>query len=355
MRYLIIILFFINTSCHSQTNSIISFLIQPEGRETKNIASTLRQRFQPDTGIYFIIGKDVFENGGGIDGSCLEPTILVDRDSIRIFYTGSNSSTHHQVGMRVGTNMDDTSTFFHRGALVGQGVGGAPLGRSASSSCVVKVNGIYYMWALDGYGYPGDTREVFEYKSTDSYNWTQVDTAFKLSMIAGAVGYGNTCIWPEVIDGYYHGLTDIFIDGIWQQYRVRATNIEGPWQVVEQMTDLQVGGTGMYGGGQLKYYKDKWHVFYHYAPYGGNQPTYLAYATISQDFSTVNIIEAPFKPITIYPYGVATTQIGDAWVEEVNGSTYLLAEFVDNDTSPTRNQIRMWKFNYSFYELIKGL
>lgn len=306
----------------------------------------LREKLDSDTGVNFLAGSHP---------SRLEPTLVKHRDSIYLLHTQTTSDQFHQLNLTVGTSMIAQS-FIDRGIIIGQGSGSAPVGRSASSSCMFIKEDTFFVFALDGYGFPGDSRCVFGYYSvgTPYGPWVGFsDTVFVPSDFAGIVGYGNTYVWPERVGGKFHALTEGFtVGGLWQILHAESYQISSGWTITHNVSDLQAPTGGMYGGSSIVYYDGTWHIFYHYGTSGGNLPTWIAYATSTDDFVTATIQTLPLIPYFYGHFDIDVTQLGDPDVKEIDGSTYLVFEIVVNE-SPTRNQIRVMKAPMQFYKFIK--
>jgi hypothetical protein len=252
------------------------------------------------------------------------------------------------------------------------GSGGAAANQACHSSVAVKANGFYYIFASNGYGdgVPGQDRCLYLFKSADGLTgWSMVGQVLnKQSFVNLGGGYGNTSLWPEKVNGQYLMLTEISDSAnVWRIHRALADAIEGPWTIMQELTDLKV--SGMYGGACHKYLNGKWHCWYHYgsgagvsAPgdLGQNLPTWLAYAT-SLDGIHWTKKETPYFTLEAYPYGppvsvtAGTTQLADPWVEEIieEGVPYVYhtAEYVEN-SSPTKNQTRVWRWRGTLAELV---
>jgi hypothetical protein len=255
------------------------------------------------------------------------------------------------------------------------GLAGTKAQQACHSSMVVKADGAYYIFASNGYGYPVADQDRCQYlfKSTDGLtNWSMVgQTLNKSSFTNLGGGYGNTSIWPQKVDGKYLMLPEISdSNNVWRIHRAIADSIEGPWTITHELTDLKING--MYGGAVNFHLNGKWHVFYHYgsgtginAPgdLGPNLPTFLAYAT-SLDGISWTKKEFPFFALEALPFGppasasVGTTQLADPYITEVveSGITYvyLTAEYVEN-SSPTKNQTRWWRWRGTLAELVAAL
>lgn len=334
-----------------------------------DLASTLGMKFNGG-GAIAILGTTPQE-GSLTGGTVLEPSFDVYGDTAVVFYTASASDVEHRIHRAYTLNPDNSSSWVKQGAVIGDGVGGAPSSRVTNSACVIKYGSYTYAFATDGYGFPGDTRSVYLYRSSDNgYTFSDLGEVFATNPGAGIAGYGNTTIWPEQVGGVFYGVTEIWNPSlsIWESVKVSASNIEGPWTVsTTRLSDLQVATNGMYGGGWIERTKDGvWHLFYHYGIQSGNLPTSLAYARSTNNLTNWTIVEAPFKSYfsadgtpptppanSNEPYA-ATDQIADPAILKFKGKTYFGAEYGDNSYAlgTAIFQIRTWKYDGIFEQLI---
>jgi hypothetical protein len=210
----------------------------------------------------------------------------------------------------------------------------------------------------------------------DGINFTDLGKVFNTNGTT-ILGFGNTAVGiaptGEVVQvgGYYYAAVDIWDGSVWRETIWRSTSMESGWTMYSNPTSLQIATGRMYGGGNLVYSGSVWHTFYHYAPAGDspdvpayytsytqpNLPTLLAYAQ-SADLSTWTVMEAPFKKIEVNPFTKAD-QIADPYIIEISGVTYMTAEIVDNDATSgydnLRSQLRLWKYNGTFAQMVSGL
>jgi hypothetical protein len=327
---------------------------------------TLRERI--GTGVAKYIGTQLFEN------AVLEATIVKDGSALKIFYTGTKSDTEHQIAV-IETN--DIEAAWPLGtAVIGLGDGGAPVGRKASSSDVVKNGSSWFAYALDGYGFPGDSGNVYIYTSSDGITWSDGGLCFAVGVHAGETitNFGNTAILknidgtPAFVGGKYHMLCEGRVGASWQSFHAESTDLATGWTITQMLPTLEPTPGSTYGGNCAKYVDGVWHTFYHYSTVGPTLPCNVAYAT-SPDGLTWTIKEldvikysdgdpTPPTPPTLanqpYPY---TDQAADIWVEEINGKVYIVAEFVDNSysTGEIESQLWMWVFDGTFAEMVSDL
>ena len=313
-------------------------------------------------------GQPVFANGESFESnSFLEVSVVVETDHIKLYFTSNTSDTANTIALATAPTIAGPFTIV--GRVIGRGTGGAPSGRNAHSSCILKKDGVYHCWALNGYGFAGEPRDVWHYTSSDGITWTSdAAAALTTGMYPDVQGYGNLCVWPELVNGKYYMSAeyDSVAENIWKVVIAETTSLSGPWTITHTVSGLQAAAGGMYGGCDLKHIGGQWHVWYHYgsgeAPLlGGNLPTYLAYAT-SSDLQNWVLREAPFKKILISPHGpmsysnhtIGTNQIADPWLFEQNGKTYLVAEYVRN-TSPIQSVLYYWEYEGNITNLVNGL
>jgi hypothetical protein len=350
---------------YALTDGVIGGIVSNTKYKEWNAGMTLFQKLKASGGAVALQGSAAWELSAS-GSAVLEPSLVVDGGTLKLFYTGSSADQHHQIGMATTTSPDGPFTKSGSNPLIGMGQGGAPSGRLASSSCVIKVGSNYYAWALDGYGFPGDSRKVFQYKSTDGgITWTDLGLAFDTGGII--LGYGNTTIWPTPVGGTYYGLADVWTGSIWETVKVSATNIEGPWTVDPTLlTDMQVIPGGTYGGGCLRRTADGiWHNFYLYSPIPGVLPSNLAYAR-SYDLQSWTIVETDFltyasnaNPEPIFPEEAnspfpKTDQVADIYMTEFGGKLVIVAEYGDNsyDGGGILFQIHRWVYDGTFEEFV---
>jgi hypothetical protein len=342
------------------------------GPATYNQPSTLRARLQP------LQGALKLSPSGSVTGYFEASTVKRSDGKIRIYTTHSYTYDNHQVGMLEVDNIEDawgTPT-----PLIGKGLGGAPAGRNASASCVVETGGVTYALALNGYGFPGEDRCIYGYKSADGVTFTDLGKLFDTSTAAGILGYGNASIATtptgEVanVGGYYYAAIDIWTGTNWAETIWRSTSLESGWAMVgtaSSLSELVPTPGDTFGGGHLIYDSGTWHLFYHYTPednhpmipsyYTAYQsvhlPSFGAWAT-STDLSTWTIKERPFLTLETNPFTL-TDQVADFYVMQVGGTTYIVGEYVDNDAAGGYDnivsQLRLWTYPGTFAQMISGL
>lgn len=311
------------------------------------VRGRLRDRFVPLTGLEKLLPSAVFDGREAV----FEPSIINDGDSVKIYFTNTLTLGQASVAMATATNVDSDWTI-HPTPIAGLGYGGAPSDRQANCSFAFKANGFYYLMATNGYDADGSTgdKQVYLYKSTDGVNFIDLGVIFQNSLIPNSNGYGNTSIYPQLVNGKYEILTESKVNGLYEIHRLNSTSIESGWQYVNKLSGLQVNSVGMYGGPWHTYFNNKWWVAYHYSP---NQytPTYLAWA-VSDDLETFNIKESPMFGIETTPYGSATDQIADPFIVESQGKCFMLAEY--NRNNPFYAQLWLWSFDGEFEQLVEN-
>lgn len=312
------------------------------------------------------IGTQSFES------AVLEPTIVKDGDSVKIFYTGSTSDTINQVCV---IKLNNINSVWPLGTpVIGRGLA-SPIDRSASSSDVVKDTGNHwYTYALDGYGFTGETKSIFVYTSTDGYNWVDGGLCLGIGTYLGdsIANFGNTCIvkdlsgTPVQIGGKYKMYVDGRVGGKWQTFLAESSSLTTGWTIIKHCTTLTTYTNAVYGDCSIIYYNGKYHNFYLYTQSNLDLPTSLAYAQ-STDGQTWTIKEFDFIKYSdadpsnpAFPTAATvpfphTDQAADVTVSEVNGKVYFLWVYGDNSyaTGKVRFQIWMSVFNGSFADLLK--
>ena len=329
--------------------------------------SPIKLKYLIGSGQVKYIGTRTFE------GAVLEPTIVPVGDSVYIYYTGTFNDTTHRIGLIRVANIEDTWPVGD--SVVGRGLA-SPADRSASSSDIVYDGTSFYMYALDGYGFTGDTKNVYLYTSTDGRNWVDGGVVFTIGLHAGETitNFGNTGVLkningpPAFVGGKYRIVTEGRVGASWQSFHAESSSLTSGWTITQKLPTLEPIPGSTYGGNCVKYFGGNWHTFYHYSTVGPTLPCNLAYATSPDGLNwTIREVDyltyysadpSPPTPPTEadlpYPF---TDQVADIWVEEINGKVYILAEFVDNSyiTGRIESQIWIWKYNGTFASLVRKM
>lgn len=319
--------------------SILKMLMYLSGG--KGIGDLLK----PKTGERRIIPSDLDSDALAV----LEPSVIVEEDEIKIYFTGIYGSEQNVIYLGTGESANGEWTYTDT-PIIGLGYGGAPIDRQAHSSVVFKLGSFYYCFATNGYGMGLEDRNVYLYKSSDGVTFTDLGKVLDKTTIL-ADGFGNTCVYPVLVNGVYELLVDAHKDGIWRVFRFQSTDIESGWTYINPLPSLQVVAGGMYGGMQHFFLNGKWHIFYHYGTAVGNLPTVVGYAT-SEDLVTVRLVETPMLGIEYPVYGALTDQLADPWIFEYKGKTYMLAEYCKN-TGDFESELYMWEYDGTLEQLLR--
>ncbi|TFF32166.1 glycoside hydrolase family protein [Mucilaginibacter psychrotolerans] len=308
---------------------------------------TLRNRLMPITGIPKLLPSAL---GVGYKG-VLEISIIQEFDgTFKIYFTGSDGTADDNC-MYLATASDLEGTWsVNPVAIIGKGAGGAPAGRQANCSMVVKSNGFYYCYATNGYV----NGTVYLYKSSDGITFTDLGQVINYSAVTGGAGCGNTSVYPFKVNGKYEMIVEILdsSSNIWKLHRFNSNSLESGWTFVNSLPYLQPDNAGAYCGAHHFYDNGLWHIFYHYSPVLGQVlPDYLAYST-SVDLVTCVVREAPLFAIEAHPFS-PTDQLADPFfIQTADNKCFLFAEYCSN-SGLFQSQIWYWKFNGTFADLIK--
>lgn len=187
--------------------------------------------------------------------------------------------------------------------------------------------------------------------SIDGINFTLISKTIVDSVSGFKIGlYGNHSIIPYKIDGYYYWFiegTDLVGDWQWEMKLLRSTNMESGWESLGKIEGLATGGA--YGGSNVFYDNGIFKMFYHYCP-TLSLPSFLGYAEADANNPLYfTKIYYPLLEITrnIYPH---IDQIADPEIVEVNGKTYMFAEYVDN--SAPFADVYVWESNYRIQDIL---
>lgn len=167
-------------------------------------------------------------------------------------------------------------------------------------------------------------------KSTDGENFTLVSNTI-VDVVSGFKNsqYGNHCIIPYKINGYFYWYIEGAAGG-WQTRLMRSENIETGWELVGDVKGMApTGGTA---SGAKAFFKDGLiKMFYHYGP-NGDLPTYLAYAEAdANDPLSFKAYYRPLLDLTNYKHvWTKVDQLADIEITEIDAQTYMFASINDN-------------------------
>jgi hypothetical protein len=308
-----------------------------------------------------------FGNIWGYPYGLAENGVVVESDgSVKIFCSCIISDTTNRVGVIYAPHIE--GPYSAPILVAGRGYGGAPSDRQASSNGVIKFGGTYYLYCLNGYGFPGEDRSIYLYTSSDGVNFSDGGAMFTKDDYPGNVGMGNTSICPVKYGGKWVAIIDAFTENsIWEMHRAEADNLTGPWTTTHRLTSCQIKVDCMYGSPSIKYVNGKYCLWYHSTGNkpieSSNLPCVLTYAESTDTINWV-VKESPIRNINNQPYdGYPGTNIVeqspvDPEVVDYMGTAYLVHGMTSN-TSPipgrsTSNSLWYMKTNGSLENLING-
>lgn len=240
--------------------------------------------------------------------------------------------------LSVGEIGEESEKYTYLQKIIGEGDLGVPAGYSVHRSCAfVNNNQVYITATVEN----GTVSEIWMFKSADGFNFTKVKTMSNSGF--GFANFGNLWLISEQqIDGYYY----FFFEGntgsgaTWSMKIARATSIEGDYTYYQDVTGLGTGG-GMVGGVYVRFYNNKFRIFYHYGV-SGNLPTYLGYGESDRATpGTATVVAQPVLALANSPIGTGTDQNGDQALLEINGSIWWGYQYAIN--SPILNGVFCYK------------
>lgn len=166
--------------------------------------------------------------------------------------------------------------------------------------------------------------------------------------ITGFTVPGNHWLINEKIGGYYYWFMEGLHNGSWIVKLLKSTDIESGWSLVGDVTGLNDGHG--FGGMQVFYDNGIFKTFYHYQV--GSLPSRLAYAeSINGNPLHYSKIYTPLLDITRTPFP-HTDQIADPEIVEIDGKTYMFAEYMDNNSA--LGAIYRWETNNSIKQILNA-
>ncbi|MBO6184217.1 MAG: hypothetical protein J6O88_05905 [Chryseobacterium sp.] len=283
-----------------------------------------------------------------------EPEILENRlvgehsfvhfnGKILVYYTEADKSGQgiYEVISRTSVGMIDEETQKHTylQTVLRAGMLGVPAGYNVHRSCAfVKDNQVYIVATVEN----SSVSEIWMFKSGNGLDFTFVKKISNSGF--GFNTFGNLWVVSEQqIDGYYYFFYEGNTTGntTWRGKIARSTTIEGDWTYYQDLTGLGISG-GMVGGFYVKYFNNKFRIFYHYGAAPGNLPTYLGYGeSLGINPGTASVIHQPLLAIENSPIGLGTDQNGDQALLEINGSIWWGYQYAIN--TPILNGVFCFK------------
>lgn len=249
-----------------------------------------------------------------------EPTVLYEDGRFRMWYTGGCVTA----GIGYASSQDGIHWEKYSGnPLVGKGRNGI---RSASQNNLVRYNGIYYLFFVNG---GGEGAKLWVATSTDGIDF-HIASEPVLTPSGWARGIANSFIFVK--DGRWHLIFESIVqDGTW---RIGTAEGSSPYHFDAAdggpMQALSIGG--MYGGPWLQQRGGTFRLFYHAARVK-NLPTDIYSATSSDLIHWV----PDSKPILKHRYfGWEFDQVADPSVVDVGSKEFL---FYDGDDNREPNDI----------------
>ncbi|KQT17437.1 hypothetical protein ASG31_08480 [Chryseobacterium sp. Leaf404] len=279
-----------------------------------------------------IVNGDNPEKVKGIVGNSEECTVLRYKGVLRFYFSALDEGSDSHEHIKVGDYDPETNTVSN----ITSAINGTTTGKSSTThkcSNIFIFNGVVY--ALVTLWFP--TNGVALCKSTDGRNFTLVKNNYD----NGAFAYqnGNHTFITEKINGYYYWFTEgrHTDTGNWLTKLLRTSSDDIETAVFEDLGLLK-GMTPMYGGNNTHYHAGKFKMFLHGGE--GNLPNWLMYAESEvSDPTYFKMVYNPLLAITRQPYA-NTDQIADPEVVEIDGQTYMFAEYWDN----TALKCSVWRF-----------
>ena len=223
------------------------------------------------------ISNDLIKNNKWFD-FLAEQNIVKVKDKFHLYGSVIRSTPsafiESGIGLFISNRIDGGYSMYTNDAVIGGMRNKAGVTRAMSSWAGVKDDFIYIFAGMD-YTAANAGGKIFKSPITDGKTFTQVG-----SIVSGISNLANMGFCTEKqSNGYYYGVIEGMLSGIWQIYLVRSLNWESGWQVVQVLTSLQIQNTDrMFGGPKImrSANDDRWIIIYHAShEMGGNVPTSL--------------------------------------------------------------------------------
>jgi len=191
--------------------------------------------------------------------------------------------------------------------------------------------------------------------STDGRNFTVISKTL-LDVVSNfkAGMFGNHCIIPYRIDGYFYwfieGRESMDSGSPWGMKLLKSISMESGWEMVGVVNGLAPAYSS-HGGAKVFYDNGIFKMFYHYSMQA-TPPSILGYA--EADFNNPLYFEKIYYPlldITRSPFP-DTNQVADPEIVEVGGKVLLFAEYVDN--SNHEGAVYVWESIYRIYDILSS-
>ena len=295
----------------------------------------------------------VLSGGVSWEGDAVyEPTVLVEDDTLYMFYTGGfgvvGAGAAAAIGLATAPITDPTNwTKYASNPVLGKG--GSGVSGIACRNFVLKHGDLYYMYYADGAGAGANLKVA---TSTDKINWTVVGTALAYNAQGWMNGVANTSVWVEQ-GNQWKMMYEAWTGTIWKIGTATSTDgLTFTPNAANPLTDLQVG-TGMYGGAYVLPQKFEGnYVLYYHAATSGTLPTRL-YRALSDGDDLTSWTQYADNPILTYGVDAfEVDQVADAHVIELLGKSYLFYDGDDNVAETAA--IGLLTFDGTLAELVGG-
>ena len=163
-------------------------------------------------------------------------------------------------------------------------------------------------------------------KSTDGINFTLLKEDF----LPSEGTWGNFCIIPEKVNGYFWAFVEHSAPVGWIITAYKSENMDDGWVKHGNLNENLAPSGGTYSGPCVYVQDGKFKMFYHYA-IQGVAPTYLAYAEADvNDPLNFRPLVQPLLTMTRAWGGEYNNQVADIDVRDIDGKTYVVATYMDN-------------------------